>query len=123
MVALITAWYSTDVGQEALLYPSLHLLGLAVILVFRGRIADLIHSKDAKQITLGIALTALPSTLVGHLLGGIIFIALLHPDPALFMSTLPIAVMERALLTLLATVVGAPLLIIVRRSYPNFERP
>ncbi|MGD0804165.1 MAG: hypothetical protein ABSA11_08850 [Candidatus Bathyarchaeia archaeon] len=122
MIVLIVTWYSTDVGQGAPLYPSLHLLGLAVILVFRGRIADLIHSKDAKKITLGVVLTAFPSTLVGHLLGDLIFIALLHPLPALFMGTLPIAVMERTFLTLLATVVGTPLLILVRRSFPNFER-
>jgi formate/nitrite transporter FocA (FNT family) len=123
MIVLIAAWYLTDVGQAAPLYPSLHLIGLIIILVLRGRIADLIHSKDAKKISIGVALTAFPSTLVGHLLGGIIFITLLHPAPALFMSTLPIAVMERTFLTLLATVIGAPLIIIVRRSYPRFEQP
>ena len=123
MIVLIVAWYLTDVGQAAPLYPSLHLIGLILILVFRGRIADLIHSKDAKKISIGVAITAFPSTLVGHLLGGIIFIILLHPAPALFMSTLPIAVMERIFLTLLATVIGAPLIIIVRRSYPSFEKP
>ena len=123
MIALIAAWYSTDVGRGAPLYPSLHLLGLGVILVFRGRIADLVHNGDVKRVTVGVVLTAFPSTLVGHILGSIIFIALLHPAPALFMSTLPVAVLERVFLTILATVVGAPLLIIVRRSYPNFERP
>lgn len=123
MIVLIAAWYSTGVGREAPLYPSLHLVGLLVILIFRGKIADLVHGNDAKQIGLGVALTALPSTLVGHLLGGVIFITLLQPSPALFMSTLPIAVMERIFLTFLATVVGAPLLILVRRSYPDFEKP
>lgn len=123
MVAFIAAWYATGVGQQAPFYPTLHMAGLVVILIFRGRIADLVHSKDGKKITLGVGLTAFPSTLIGHILGDLIFIALLNPAPALFMATLPIAVFERIFLTILATVVGVPLLLIVRRSYPNFEKP
>lgn len=123
MIVLLAAWYSTSVGQAIPFYPVLHMLGLAVILVFRGRIADLIHSKDSKKITLGVALTAFPSTLVGHLLGDLIFIALLQPAPTLFMAVLPITVFERTFLTILATVVGVPVLILVRRAYPSFEKP
>ena len=36
---LILGWYGTWVGQQAPLYPVLHLFGLFIILVFRGRIA------------------------------------------------------------------------------------
>lgn len=123
MIVLLGAWYSTGVGQAIPFYPILHMLGLAVILIFRGRIADLIHSNDAKKLTLGIALTAFPSTLVGHLLGDLIFIALLQPAPALFMVILPVTVFERTFLTILATAVGVPILILVRHAIPNFEKP
>lgn len=124
LIVLIAAWYSTKFGQAIPYYPILHMLGLAVILIFRDGIADLIHSKDAKQITLGVALTAFPSTLVGHLLGDLIFIALVpQTAPVQFMVILPITVFERTFLTILATVVGVPLLILVRHAYPNFEKP
>ncbi|MGQ9459847.1 MAG: hypothetical protein ACUVRA_01260 [Candidatus Bathyarchaeaceae archaeon] len=36
---LILGWYGTWVGQQAPLYPVLHLFGLFIILTFRGRIA------------------------------------------------------------------------------------
>ena len=36
---LILGWYGTWVGQHAPLYPVLHLLGLFIILAFRGQIA------------------------------------------------------------------------------------
>jgi hypothetical protein len=36
---LILGWYGTWVGQQAPLYPVLHLFGLFIILAFRGRIA------------------------------------------------------------------------------------
>jgi len=46
---LILAWYATPVGQEASLYPILHLLGIATILVFRGWIAASFEKVDEKK--------------------------------------------------------------------------
>ena len=43
---LILGWYATWVGQNALLYPVLHIAGLLIILVFRDRIATAFKNSE-----------------------------------------------------------------------------
>jgi hypothetical protein len=46
---LILGWYATPIGQEASLYPVLHFLGIAIILVFRGWVAASFEKGDEKK--------------------------------------------------------------------------
>ena len=184
---LILGWYATWVGQNALLYPVLHIAGLLIILVFRGRIATAFeNSKETRKvwnfkpnyILLGIGVIvlayilpkpylseieilsflSLPLYFVGaiiilhgifggeegklnfvvavalasycgiiadHMVGNLSYISLigivfppewLPGTPALFMSILPISVVERLVFTAIATVFGVGLVLALRRA-------
>ncbi len=184
---LILGWYATWVGQEALLYPVLHISALLVILLFRGRIATAFESSEETRkvwnfkpnyILLGIVVIvlayilpkpylseieilsylSLPLYFLGaiiilhgifggeegkinfvaavsmasycgiiadHMIGNLSYISLLgiviQPEnlaatPAVFMSILPVSVVERLVFTAIATVFGVGLILALRRS-------
>ncbi len=184
---LISGWYATWVGQQALLYPILHISALLAILVVRGRVATAFKSDEGTQkgwkvkpnyILLGIGVLvlayiipkpylswievltylSLPLYFLGgililhgifsgeegkgnfvaavclasyggiiadHMVGNLSYISLigvvfppewLPGTPALFMSILPISVVERLIFTAIATVFGVGLVLALRRS-------
>ena len=184
---LISGWYATWVGQQALLYPILHISALLAILVVRGRIATAFEKEEGTQkrwnvkpnyILLGIVVVvlayifpkpylseietlpylSLPLYFLGgililhgilggeegkgnfvvavclasycgiiadHMIGNLAFISLigivfrledLPHVPTLFMSVLPVSVVERLVFTAIATVFGVGLIIALRRS-------
>ena len=115
--AVIAGWYGTETGRAAPYYPLLHLTGLGLILVFRGKIADYVRSRD--KVAVGVALSSYPSTLAGHMLGNLIFIVLFNPSPVFFVSILPISVVERIVLTILSIVIATPLIVVLRIIYPS----
>lgn len=184
---LILGWYATWVGQNALLYPVLHIAALLVILVFRGRIATAFENSEETRkgwsfkpnyILLGIVVIvlayilpkpylseieilsylSLPLYFLGaiiilhgifggeegklnfvvavslasycgiiadHMVGNLSYISLigivfppewLPSTPALFMSILPVSVVERLVFTAIATVFGVGLVLALRRA-------
>jgi hypothetical protein len=184
---LILGWYATWVGQNALLYPVLHIAALLVILVFRGRIATAFENSEETRkgwnlkpnyILLGVVVItlayvlpkpylswieilsylSLPLYFLGaimilhgifggeegklnfvaavsmasycgiiadHMVGNLSYISLIGivfppewlPDtPALFMSILPVSVVERIVFTAIATVFGVGLILALRRA-------
>jgi len=116
---LIAGWYGTETGRAVPYYPVLHLIGLGIILVFRGKLADYINGEDKGKLSLGVALCSFSATMAGHMLGNLIFISLLQPAPLLFTSILPVSAAERFVLTMLSTVVATPLILIVRSMFPE----
>lgn len=119
LIALIIGWYLNPLGRTAWLYPTLHLSGLFVILLFRGKLAEYVNSDDRKNITIGVLLCSFPATLAGHLLGGLIFIFVAPTTPEFFMAILPISTIERILISIIATIIGTPLILAVRQTYPG----
>lgn len=119
LFAMIAGWYGTRTGRAALYYPVLHLIGLGIVLGFRGKLADYLQSEDKGRLSLGVALCSFPSTMAGHMLGNLIFISLLRPEPLFFMSILPVSAAERIVLTILSTIIATPLLLIVRSLFPE----
>jgi len=184
---LILGWYATWVGQNALLYPVLHIAGLLVILVFRGRIATAFeNSKETRKVwsfkpnyilfgvvvivlayilpkpylseieilsylslplyfvgaviilhglfggeegklnfVVAVALASYCGIIADHMIGNLSYISLIGivfppewlPDtPAVFMSILPVSVVERLVFTAIATVFGVGLILALRRS-------
>lgn len=184
---LISGWYATWVGQQALFYPILHISALLAILVVRGRIATAFKREEGTQkrwnvkpnyILLGIVvmvlayilpkpylseIEALPylslplyflggililhgilggeegkgnfvvavclasycGIIADHMIGNLAFISLigivfrledLPHVPTLFMSVLPVSVVERLVFTAIATVFGVGLIIALRKS-------
>ena len=119
LVGLIICWYLTPIGREALYYPIPHLIGLGVILLFRGKITNYLHSQDKKKLTLGVLLSAYPSTMAGHILGNLILMLLSNTNALFFIALLPLSIAERLTLTAIASIISVPLIIVMRNLYPE----
>lgn len=117
--ALTAGWYVFETGRAVPLYPVIQFVGLAIILVFRDRISEMINSEDRRTLTIGVLLCSFPSTVTGHMLGGLIYIFLLNPAASIFMGILPIAIIERVGISIGATLFGASLVLAVRKIYPE----
>ncbi|MGQ9759289.1 MAG: hypothetical protein ACUVQ5_01780 [Candidatus Methanomethylicaceae archaeon] len=111
---IILVWYATPAGQSIPLYATPHIIGLGIILILRGRITELLHSGSRRRLFVGILLSGYPSTMAGQMLGNLIFLALFNPVPAFFMTVLPITIVERVIITLVAGIVGVPLLLAIK---------
>ena len=119
-LGLLTAgWYVFETGRAVPYYPLLQFAGLAMILLFRDKIGKMIKSDDRAEVTKGVLLCSFPSTITGHMLGGLIYIVLLDPPASLFMGILPIATLERVGISIGATLFGASLILAVRKIYPE----
>lgn len=116
---LILGWYLTPTGRAIPFYPVLHFMGLGIILVLRGRLADYLDSGERLRLTMGVALASFPSTMAGHMLGNLIFIQLFGPGPVFFVSVLPVSAIERLVLTAIATAIATPLIVVIRELYPE----
>jgi len=119
---LILGWYATSVGRGAPYYPILQFVGFLIPLMFRGTISKL-YNKGGKTILLSIVLASYSGIVADHMLGNLIFISM-FPDlltPQIFMMVLPISIVERALLTIIASVVGFTLILSLYRTglYPK----
>jgi len=122
LALLIAAWYVTPAGSIFLYYPFMHLIGVAIILLFRGRIANYAESRNKAKLSLGVLLCSFPATMAGHMLGNLIFYYLYNPSPFFFISILPITVFERITLTVLSTLIATPLIVLVRSVFPELVR-
>lgn len=121
LALLILGWYATPTGRAVPFVPVIHFAGLGIILAFRGKLAEYLGGDDKRRLTLGAALSCYPSTMAGHMLGSLIFIQMFDPDPLFFASLLPIALIERLVLTAIGATIAAPLLLMVRQLYPELS--
>jgi hypothetical protein len=121
LTLFIVAWFATDTGRAVPVVIAPHLFALAVTLLFRGKVAEWVGSEERGKVVLGILVVSLEGTMTGHILGNLIFIALFSPSPLLFLAILPVSIVERAVITAVSTVVGAPLMVTVRRFYPELK--
>lgn len=119
---LIIGWYATLTGREAPFYPVFHFIGLGIILLLGGRISDYLNSDEKGRLALGVLLSSYPSTMAGHMLGNLIFIKLFSPSSLFFMTILPVSIVERLVLTVIATIIGTPLTMAVRGLFPDIMR-
>lgn len=121
LAVLIIGWYLSPIGRKALYYPVLHLIALTIILFFRGKISEYINSEERSKISVGIALTSYTSTMTGHMLGNLIFMALVPTDHLFFISILPVTALERIVMTILSIAIMTPLTILIRDAFPELS--
>lgn len=122
LALLIAVWYITPAGSVFLYYPFMHIVALAVILLFRGQIADYAQSKNKGKLSLGVLLCSFPAIMAGHMLGNLIFYYLYNPSPFFFIGILPVTVFERTTLTVLSTLIATPVIVIVRSVFPEIVK-
>ena len=116
---LIAGWYVFETGRIVWYYPVMHVASLVALIVLRTRISDWIDSEDRSRMSLGVFICSFASTVAGHMLGGLIFIVLLAPDPALFIALMVVSIIERIGISFGATVFATSMLITVRKIYPE----
>lgn len=128
--AVCLGWYLTPAGRAVWYFPLWHLIGLGVVLVLRGRLAELLQSENRAHLTLGVALGSYAATMAGHMLGNLIFISL-GPSmlgipssalPSIFVGLFWVSPMERITITALSTLIMAPIILVARRMYPELFR-
>ena len=115
----IAGWYVFETGRIVWYYPAMHVAGLVALLVLRSRISDWIDSEDRRRMSLGVFICSFASTVAGHMLGGLIFIVLLAPEPTLFITLMVVSIIERIGISFGATAFATSLLITIRKIYPE----
>ena len=118
ILLLVLGWYITWVGKEAPLYPIFHIFGLIITLTSHGWIAETFLGNNMTKVGIAVCLSSYCGVIADHMLGNLIYIT--HfPEvnwPPIFMSVLPISVVERVLLTVIATIFGASLVLALRKA-------
>jgi hypothetical protein len=117
--ALIIIWYVIPTGIAVPIYPVLHFIALLFILIFRDKLVEYLRSDDRKELSLGVAVGSFSSTMAAQMLGNFIFIALFSPPPVVFLTSLPVAAIERLIITILSTIIVTPIIILLRTIYPE----
>ena len=142
LVALDALWYLTPVGLEAPFYPLPHLAAVVLVILFRDKVSGYVHHPSRDKTILGIAICSYASVMADHMFGnlawissiglviplkavrdaikalGIIWLQLGIYVPSgsigdIFMLVLPISILERAIYTTVATVLGASIVRVI----------
>lgn len=121
---LIFAWYMTWVGQMVLIFPLLHWVGLAIVLIFREWLAFFIQHGKKLELTICVALCGFSATIATQMYGTLALVAAaelglikIPLDSVLFLGLIPIAAVERLIITAITTVLGVPILLALRRQF------
>ncbi|AIJ05826.1 hypothetical protein JH146_0982 [Methanocaldococcus bathoardescens] len=94
-------FYLTDVGRVAFYYPSLSILALLLIIIFREKINKLLFNKDCKKIILGALILSFTSVMIDHLYGSILGILYLNLKVEDYIMAIPLSIKERLIMTLM----------------------
>ena len=104
------AWFAFPLGRAAWFEPAIWSMGIVASLIgwlfANGWIAD----DDRNKRLTGIFLAAMAGTIVDHAFGSLWALALYELPREVWLTALPLAPLERALFSVGAAVVGAPLL-------------
>jgi len=121
---LIFSWYGTWVGQAVLVFPLLHWVALAVILIFRGWLAFFVQRGVGSELTVSVALGGFSATMATQMYGTLAFIAAaelgvikIPLDAAFFFGLIPVVAVERLIIAAITTVLGVPILLALRRQF------
>lgn len=109
---LISAWYITQIGQIVLVLPLLHFAALAVIMIFREWFALFIQHGKSLELTICVALSSFSATMVAQMYGTLAFIAAV--ELGIINIPLDLAFFMRLIITVIATVLGVPILLALR---------
>lgn len=116
--SIIIIWWYVAIGMQIPYYAIPHLMGLSILPIFNKKICNFLNSNKKKEIFIGLILIGYPSTMAGHMLGNLIFLILVNPSPMLFLTTLPLTIIERSIITVISAILGAPIMIVVKKFFP-----
>lgn len=120
---LIFAWYVTWVGWLVWIFALLHWVALGVVLIFRGWLAYFVQRGEGAELTVCVALCGFVATMVAQMYGTLAFFVAAELgfigvplDAALFLGIIPVAAVERLIISAITTVLGVPMLLTLRRQ-------
>jgi hypothetical protein len=109
LFSLIIIWILLPIGKEAYMILLFHVVGLAMILLFRGNIAKFIRSEDSKKTFLGLFFAAYSGNISRHLFGNILSATLLNMPVAFFLASIPFTFVEQLVFAFGAAIIGISL--------------
>ena len=116
---LIAGWYFFETGRVVWYFPVMHVASLLVLLLMRTRVSDWINSEDRRYMSAGVFICSFASTVAGHMLGNLLFIVLLAPEPSLFIAIMVVSIFERVGISIGSTLFATSLLLAIRKIYPE----
>ncbi|MBS7654558.1 ECF transporter S component, partial [Candidatus Bathyarchaeota archaeon] len=146
LAVLNCLWYLSPPGLLVPYYPFLHLSALALILVFKDRIYDFISGNNKRKFIIGVTIASFSGVMANHMMGNLIFIGAVNwfiqlkgikdalvslgfswlksglpkNDPTglgtIFYIFLPIAVVERIIITAISSLICAGIFHALKRS-------
>jgi len=120
------AWTITETKNAYIVsYPILHFTGLMIPLIFREKLAQLFKVIKRGKFSIPVALICWSAILSDHMLGNMIWITVRFPIimpsvlpdlPKIFIVSIPLVLLERLTLTIVATVITVALIPLLMSS-------
>ena len=113
----ILAFYSHPIGREAIYYPFMHLIALALALIFSTRLAVWsTELSNINKLSLGVTIAAFVGTLTDHIVGSSIALWLYKIPTATWNFITPVYPVERIVAVIITVAIALPLYYSLRRS-------
>jgi hypothetical protein len=106
LFTLVLIWLLLPVGKDASVILIFHIVGLGIILFFRGKIGDFIESKVTRRVALGLILAVYCGNISRHLFGSILSATILNLPSIFFVSALPFTLIEQLTFAIGTTIIG-----------------
>jgi hypothetical protein len=110
LLILIFSWLSLPSGRNALIVLSFPILGFFLILFFGSRIEDYIASSVWKKTAFGFVVASYCGNISRHLLGNTLLVLLTNMSPIIFVSAIPLTLIEQTLFAIASSILGMALM-------------
>ncbi|MEM2740448.1 MAG: hypothetical protein QXQ29_06585 [Candidatus Bathyarchaeia archaeon] len=122
LTILIAIWYLTPIGRAILYFPILHWIALILAILFRNKLPMIYRDIGRVRLTIYIAVVSFSATMTAHMYGTLIFILSTYllilkvqDLTSLLTSLIPVVAVERLTFTAIATILGAPIILVLRK--------
>lgn len=146
LIILNCLWYLSPPGLVVPYYPILHLAALALVLILRDKILDLVRGENKRKVMIGVTIVSFSGMMANHMMGNLIFIGsvnwfvqlkgirdalvslgfswlksgLRKIDPTglgtIFMLSIPVYIVERLIYTAIASIICSGIIHTLRKS-------
>jgi len=109
LLALISIWLLLPTGRGAYIVLLFHITGLAMILLLRGKIGDLVSSCDPKEGAWGLFLSTYCGNISRHIFGNILGATILNIQSIYFIYAMPYTIVEQLTFAIGTAIIGISL--------------